>query len=246
MENNQIFFMQYFSQQDIQKLKTLLHIREKRGENEIQLWKKVEFFTPLFRMIPGVSCICIGNSLAMNAAHENSDIDLFIITRKNRLWTARIALTIFLSLLGQRKTAKKHAGKFCLSFFIAEDSLSLETIATEKDIYLAYWIETLVPIINKDASFALFLQANTWYRIEQMQTKSIHVRDIKNTSPWIFDSIGNVMERLLKKVFLPKTLQSFKALWKPYGVIITDTMLKFHDSDQRKIISQKVSPLASS
>jgi hypothetical protein len=93
----------------------------------------------------------------MNAAHKDSDIDLFIITKNNRIWTTRICFTLILTLLGQRKTTKKHAGKFCLSFFITENYLNLENIAIKNDIYLKYWIESLVPIINKNNAFEKFI-----------------------------------------------------------------------------------------
>jgi len=96
----------------------------------------------------------------MNAAHENSDIDLFIITQKNRLWTARIFTTFLLTVLWKRKTAKKHAGQFCLSFFISEVELSLEKIALENDIYLSYWLHTVIPIVNREAVFEKFIEEN--------------------------------------------------------------------------------------
>ena len=96
----------------------------------------------------------------MNACHKDSDIDLFVITKPNRLWTARIFLTLALSILGQRKTATQHAGKFCLSFFISEKNLSLENIALENDIYLSYWIQTLKPILNRRRVFERFLEEN--------------------------------------------------------------------------------------
>jgi hypothetical protein len=34
---------------------------------------------------------------------------------------------------------------------------------------------------------------------------------------------------------LRKTLKTYERLWKPWWVVISDTMLKFHDNDQRKI-----------
>lgn len=114
----------------------------------------------MFRYIPGIQCICICNSLAMNACHENSDIDLFIITQKNRLWTARVFTTLLLTILGQRKTSKHHAGKFCLSFFISEEDLKLEDIAIKNDMYLSYWAATLKPLINRNKTFERFMKAN--------------------------------------------------------------------------------------
>jgi hypothetical protein len=35
---------------------------------------------------------------------------------------------------------------------------------------------------------------------------------------------------------LPKTIKNYKKLWKPYGIIINDNMLKFHNNDVRKKI----------
>jgi len=103
----------------------------------------------------------------MNAAHKDSDIDLFIITKKNRLWTTRIFATLLLTLLWKRKTAKKHSGQFCLSFFISEEELSLEEIALRNDIYLSYWLQTLIPIINRDTIFEKFIEENqTWCKIQ--------------------------------------------------------------------------------
>ena len=114
----------------------------------------------------------------MNACHKDSDIDLFIITRKNRLWSVRIFLTLILSILGQRKTTKKHAGKFCLSFFITEDALSLEHIAIENDVYLEYWVETLKPILNRNKCFEKFMKKN-----KNLLEGSLHTKPHHNSSP---------------------------------------------------------------
>ena len=43
------------------------------------------------------------NSRAMGEADENSDIDLFIIAKKDNLWTARCIVTVFSSLMGIRR-----------------------------------------------------------------------------------------------------------------------------------------------
>ena len=102
----------------------------------------------------------------MHACHKDSDIDLFVITQKNRLWTVRIIITFIFALFRERKTSTKHAGKFCLSFFITEETLDFSSIAIEQDIYLAYWIETLVPIYDKNQCLKNFRAANNWYEFE--------------------------------------------------------------------------------
>ena len=45
----------------------------------------------------------------------------------------------------------------------------------------------------------------------------------------------SLFEHLIKKLWLPRTLKTYEILGKPWGVVISDTMLKFHDQDVRKI-----------
>lgn len=48
-------------------------------------------------------------------------------------------------------------------------------------------------------------------------------------------SFLSLFEHLIKKFWLPRTLKTYERLGKPWGVFISDTMLKFHDNDQRKM-----------
>jgi hypothetical protein len=43
----------------------------------------------------------------------------------------------------------------------------------------------------------------------------------------------SLFENRIKKLWLPKTLKTYEKLGKPWGIVISDTMLKFHDNDQR-------------
>lgn len=44
--------MQYFSEENIQKFKKILKVKEVPGNQEIFLWEKVAKFTPYFSKIP--------------------------------------------------------------------------------------------------------------------------------------------------------------------------------------------------
>jgi len=69
-----------------------------------------------------------------------------------------------------RKTAKHHAGRFCLSFFIDESALSFEKIIEENDIYMYFWILTLTPVFDVNNTYEKFLQTNTsWANFENFQ-----------------------------------------------------------------------------
>jgi hypothetical protein len=48
------------------------------------------------------------------------------------------------------------------------------------------------------------------------------------------------LDKILKKIFLPKTLRQYKKLWKPFWVIVNDNLLKFHDKDIREKIIKEI------
>jgi len=213
--------------------KSQLNIKETSGKYEEKLIRKAYKIKYILDKIPWILSVCIGNSVAMNNAHKDSDIDLFIITRKNRIWTSRIILTFILFILRQRKNKHAHAWKFCLSFFIDETHLSLESIAIKNDIYLFFWISSLIPITNKENTFEKFMKNNSsWCKIDDKldlknSTKTLWKTSKFSTSCWDF------CEKLCKSIFLPRTKKSFQKLWKPFWVIIWDNILKFHDADKR-------------
>jgi len=231
--------MQNISTTHIQKLKNHLWVKSEKNEHEKSLWKKVEKFLKLFNSLPWIQCICVCNSLAMNATNKDSDIDLFIISKTNRLWTARIMMTLSMILTWQRKNKYNHAWKFCLSFFISEQNLDISEIALENDVYLAYWIQTLVPIINKNETFEKFQKANSYQNIiTPEKSDNSRITHLQSELKWV--RVWNFIEKIFKSIFLPRTKKRFSQLWKPYWVIITDTMLKFHNEDKRIIIRDQI------
>lgn len=226
--------MHFFAKKDISKLETYLWVKKSPWEHEQKLWEKVSAYNRLFSKIPGVLCICVWNSLSMNAAHKDSDIDLFIITKKKRIWTVRILFTLLLAVIWERKTAENHAWKFCLSFFITENALDFDDIAIKDDIYLSYWLLNLKPIINRRKTYETFMHINFPTQYSKPENLSINF-PFKS-----FHLPGDFIEKICKYIFLSKTKKSFHALWKPFGVIISDDILKFHDKDRRKIIKEEI------
>lgn len=230
--------MLYFSSTEIKKLKKYLWVKNKPWKIEQTLWEKVARYTSAMAKIPWIECICVCNSLAMNACHTNSDIDLFIISKKNRLWTARIYMTLLFFFFGERKNQHKHAGKFCLSFFVSESEKSFKDIILKDDIYFYYWIKTLKPIINRNHSLENFLEQNKLG--EKNENKLGEKLSSLIPRKKLLLKLWDFQEYILKSFFLRRTLKSYTLLWKPFGVIISDTMLKFHNKDQRKIIREEI------
>jgi len=102
---------------------------------------------------PYVRGIAISGSLSKNYADAGSDIDLFIITQKNRLWVARTLMHLFKKLTFLLQ--KQHC--FCMNYYLDEQQMQIP----EKNIYTAIEVITLIPL-QGDAVFEQFFVANSW------------------------------------------------------------------------------------
>ncbi len=233
---------QKFTPASIEQLKQYLWAKPESTEIEDKLLKKADTYIEKIKNISGIHMIWICNSISMNATKESSDIDLFIVTSPHRLWYVRIKLTLFFHIRRLRKTGKKHAGRFCLSFFCTTDGMDFWEFAIPNDIYLYYWILAMKPIVNNNRCYQKFLEANTSWT-DYMQFRNAFSKNQRSipytgTVKWEDSKTLDKIEKILKNVFLPKTLKSFQKLWYPFWVIISDSMLKFHDQDRRKQIKK--------
>ena len=242
IHDNHLKLKQKFTPASIEQLKQYLWAKTEPTEVEEKLLKKADKYIQKIKQTPGIHMIWVCNSISMNAANKSSDIDLFIVTSPHRLWFVRIKLTLFFALRSQRKTRKKHAWKFCLSFFCTTEWMNFENLALKNDIYLYYWILSMKPIVNNNRCYQKFVEVNSnWADYIQFRNAfSKNQRNIVYTWEvlWEDSKILDIFDRVFKKIFLSKTLNSFQKLWYPFWVIISDSMLKFHDQDRRKQIKK--------
>lgn len=148
---------------------------------------------------PYVRGIAISGSLSKNFADEFSDIDLFIITAKNRLWVARTIMHCFKKLAFLVK--KEHY--FCMNYYIDAQQLEI----TEKNLYTAIEIGTLIPL-QGDLIFEQFYAANAWTRaflpnknMRISSAKALKTSVLKNAVEYLFNfSMGNLLDNWLMKI----------------------------------------------
>ncbi len=234
----------YFSKNQYKDFKNLLKIKDNPSKIDKLYIKKATKYIKLIKWIPWLKMIWIWNSISMNYSNKDSDIDLFIITSKNRLWIVRFIITIIFSILQIRKTDKKHAWKLCLSFFCNDRWLNFEKISIKNDIYLYFWIIYLKPILDYNNTYNNFIKENSsWCDFKDY--KSIIKENkkqiiLKWDSYWNNCKILNLIEKTIKYFWLPKTINSYKRLWKPYWIVINNDILKFHNNDKRKEITNKI------
>lgn len=216
-----------------------------------KLWKRVLRHLFIFRFTPFLKLVAVGNTLAMGFPQKNSDIDLLVIAKKNRLFTARLFLTFFTHIFRMRRSGKKIQGRFCLSFFLSENALDLEHVCVEGkvrqpkisdrklDIYLAFWVATLTPVFG---DISEFFAANNWIRKYfpnlRLKTTQKKFRKKNFLEKMLSGKFGNALEKMLCNWQLNRAMRKQKNRTKN-AVIITEEILKFHETDQRKEFREK-------
>jgi predicted nucleotidyltransferase len=169
----------------------------------IKIAKKV---ADILIRFPYVRGIAISGSLSKNYADEYSDIDLFIITAKNRLWIARTIMHCFKKLA----FLVRKEDYLCMNYYVDEQQLDI----AEKNIYTAIEIGTLIPL-QGDAVFVEFYTANSWTRT-YLPNKTMRVSSAKPIKRSFFKSIielllnnalGNVIDNLLMKTTASRWLK---------------------------------------
>lgn len=231
---------QSFNKSQHKNFINFFQIKNTESEIEKKLYKKSYKYIKYLQYIPGIEMVAIWNSIAMNCATPESDIDLYIIAQNNRLWTVRIYTTLLFQILWVRKTNKYHAGRFCLSFFSTMKWMNFANFSLDSDIYLYFWILYMKPILNNNNCYEHFIQANnSWADFssysEMLEHNKTYIQ-YSQEKKVIQHYIWNIIEKICKTIFLPKTLKHFENIGKPYGIIINDNLLKFHNSDIRQKI----------
>lgn len=140
----------------------IIGLRKKREKEAEKKMKKAEEIADLLKLIPTLKFIGVTGNVAADNCRQSDDIDLFIISSKNWLWTTRFLVTVFLILVGakRRVTDKNFADKICLNLFMDENHLGYPV----KNLFVAYEIIQVRPVFDRGGVFKSFLKANSWVK----------------------------------------------------------------------------------
>lgn len=228
--------LQYKDQFDKQ-----LGIKKYPNDHEKQLFHRAQKYIKKIAHIPWIEMIAVVNSLSMYATHKDSDIDLFIITKPRMIWFVRFFSTFIFWLHWVWRKNKDVRENFCLSFFITTESMDLDQISIQNDIYLYYWIYYMKPIVCYNDAYNIFINQNKWVTIDEEQ-KKINIQYIQDTEPYkpVLQSFYKIIDSWIRSILKKKTIKTHANLWYPKGIIINDTMLKFHNNDARERIRDTI------
>ncbi len=225
------------------------HLNVRYSQLAQNYFKKIAKWKGVFRYIPFVEFVAVCNYLSLNIVTQKSDIDLFIVSSKKRIFTVKFFSTVLMHIMGLRRYGKKVATRFCLSFFVTEESLDLSPYLLKPyDIYFAYWILDLYPIYGKMQYWELFEKENKWTQdyFDNFESRRNEYEQSFSKS-WIrkvlefllSGKIGNLVEALLKRFSLSRYNRSKSKLKENASVIVSDQVLKFHNNDRRELFRKQ-------
>lgn len=219
------------------------------GDEAIPIaWRRIPFIRWIARCNPFVRAVAVGNSLAMGNFGKESDIDLLIITKKNRLYLARLLFVIPLMLLRLRPN-ETHRAPICVSFMVDETSLSMSERTTPKDIYFAHWCSSLVWVYDRDGIASRFAEENasvvTVFGLAPLvsmlpgfEEATLFMHSISKCKQiFDFDWCESVARRL-ELWYLPRHVTELAKLHTS-SVVITPSVFKTHLKDRREEIATK-------
>jgi len=197
----------------IQTEKGFYFLKDRKGLAEQRLWrnkisekkfKKLLRMVKILRFFPYIRMIGVTGRTAMKNALEKSDLDLFIIFQKGRLFTGIILVTFFLHLLGRRRFGKKIANRICLNHFATD-----EFLISSQDIFAANEYSFMIPIYGF-AQFLKFHEKNDWIKKYKPNFFCELPNAKKIEDGFISQKIKKLLEKLLGWDFLEEKLKSWQ------------------------------------
>lgn len=233
-------------------LKNREDIITKRKNNYIISYNKYKKGIKFIKLISHFSCfksIFISNNMSIDNSKNESDIDLFIVSRKNKIWTSRFISAFIAKILGLRPTEKIKKDKICLSIFIDQKDLNLKKVCSKKDTHFLYWINQIVPIFDPSNIYKKFVNENSWIKedlpnaleyktgYKRLVENNINKKVLRKFSKILFlDFLEKIFKKMEMKIF-PISIKNKIQNNNSEDVFVDDLMIKLHDNNNRKIYS---------
>ena len=140
------------------QLKTMVDFSVERSKIVAEKMKIATRAVRILKLVPSIKLIGVCGTVATGNPRKSSDIDLFIVTEKGRIWSTRLWIMLLLEVIGLRKKKYKKAGKICLNHFIANNNLELKF----KDLYTALEFASMICLLDRDETLKKLKMKNLW------------------------------------------------------------------------------------
>ena len=227
----------------------ICELRKERVLIEEKLWKRTNRFSWFFALCPFLRMAAVCNSLAYGNVKETSDIDVFIVTEKGRLSTVRLFLKILTQIFKMRVHHDKISGRFCLSFFVSEKAINLETLAHKFDPHLAYFTKMMKPIFGEKTYLKFVKDNSAWTEKYFKRPLAPDLKGLRRHHSlarffgFLIETFlrlfGGLIEILAVKIQSKRDSERKKQFsGSDNGIVTNKDIFKFHEQDPRQSIAE--------
>ncbi|MDO8584302.1 MAG: hypothetical protein Q7R83_03940 [bacterium] len=212
----------------------LVSLHETRAEIFPRKLRRARTIVRWLSRLGGVRFVALCNTTAVGHARDESDLDFFIIAKNGSLWQTRFlsVLPFLRSRVPIGQPEKRVTDPVCLSFFIDDSALSLQSLALQpSDPYFRCWFLSLLPLFDDGVSrefwdankgwLAQFPFAERWIATPGPEAPRFRIPVLP---------IERWAERFQRRRF-PQTIK--ERMNKDTAVRVDDHTLKFHMDDHR-------------
>lgn len=203
----------------------LLTLRQERYKISLMRFRRTRRWLRGLRFLPYLRAVAVSGSQALLNSQNDSDIDLFLITKPNRIWLTRLLVSLYFQILGQRRYGQQIRNRFCLNHYLCEGA----TISQDQNLYTAVEYANLLPVLGV-AALGRFWAQNGWIR------NFLHQPFLESANPFValrFSPVQKALEYLLDFTigpllnWLSGIYQKRRIKLQEY-IMVTDQELSFH------------------
>lgn len=217
----------------------LLDTRQRREDVSRNLLRQLSKPLALIASMPFVRMVALSGSLAHLNAEGEADLDLFVITKRARVWSVTLTALAITRLFGWRK-------RLCLNYVISERSL----MVGPADLFCANQIVHLQPVCGAEV-YRAFLNANHFverfypnFRPRPAMTTGAHgsrvaasaIRILEMLLDW---TIAPLYEQACRLIY-SRHLRGRAHTWRSRDQVrLAPECLKLHTSSHRREVMER-------
>jgi predicted nucleotidyltransferase len=129
------------------------------------------FANLLTRVIPFIRTVAVTGSVAYGSATKWDDIDLFIVTKRNRLWISALLTLVLVRLSKLLILRPPHLSHFCLSYVHDEQGFLRESHRNRSNALFARELLKAKPVAGAE-EYRKILEENEW--VAEFYSKPYH------------------------------------------------------------------------
>jgi len=218
-------------------IKGAVEQRKKRKKIALKKFARAEKFSRWAKFIPTIKLIGVSGALAVENAHKEDDIDIFIIAERGAVWTTRFLLILLAEAMKARRRPEKAGGgikdKMCLNMFIDEDHMQIPE--KEQSLFSAHEVVQMKPLYIKDNIYSRFIKDNLWVRkylpnaVKPVLREKEEKLENKQRRSFVWGRAETVLKRLQLRYMSSKKTNE----------VIKDGYLRFHPSDMSEFVLRR-------